>query len=78
MNSKPVNHVDLHTKLATFVDDLIDHQIDLALAKRELEVAYIKRILSQNKRNIGLSAKSLGIHRNTLSRRMKDLNIRRN
>ncbi len=66
---------DLHRHLADFVDILLKHKIDLNFAKRELESCYIRRILTENEGHIGHSALSLGIHRNTLSKRMKELGI---
>ena len=65
----------LHHKLTSLVSDLIANHIDLQFAKKELETAYIREILKANKGNIGMSAKVLGIHRNTLSKRLKELDI---
>ncbi|MCB1041654.1 MAG: hypothetical protein KDC35_01865 [Acidobacteria bacterium] len=72
IKTKPQN---LHSHLTSFVDLLIDHQIDLGFAKRELETCYIRRILEDNQGHIGKSAASLGMHRNTLSKRIKELEI---
>lgn len=66
---------DLHRYLVEFVDVLIQHEIDLNFAKRELESCYIRQILTQHDGHIGHSAKELGMHRNTLSKRMKELGI---
>jgi len=65
----------LHHKLASLVGDLVKHNVDLQFAKKELESLYIQAILRDNNGNIGLSARSLGMHRNTLSKHIKDLNI---
>lgn len=65
----------MHQKLSEFVTDLIEHDIDLQFAKRQLEKAYIQEILLRNHSNIGKSAKKLGIHRNTLAKRIRDLEI---
>ena len=65
----------LHQKLSSLVVDLVHHDIDLQFAKKELESVYIREILNANKGNIGLSAKALGMHRNTLSKRIKELKI---
>ena len=65
----------LHHKLSSLVQDLLDHEIDLNFAKKELETAYITEILQRNNSNIGQSAKILGMHRNTLSKRIKELKI---
>lgn len=65
----------MHHKLSELVAELINNNIDLQFAKKELESTYIQQILQQHNGNIGLSAKALGMHRNTLSKRIKDLKI---
>ena len=65
----------LHDHLSAFVDLLLDHNIDLNFAKRELEAQYIKMILTRHHGHIGKSARALGIHRNTLTKRIRDLKI---
>ncbi len=65
----------LHQKLASLVGDLVKHGVDLQFAKKEMESLYIQAILQANNGNIGLSARALGMHRNTLSKHIKDLNI---
>lgn len=65
----------LNNKLSSLVNELVQNGIDLQFAKRELESAYIKRILHLHDGNIGASALSLGMHRNTLSKRLRDLDI---
>ncbi|CAM2069045.1 Helix-turn-helix domain-containing protein [Sulfidibacter corallicola] len=65
----------MHHKLSELVAELINNDIDLQFAKKELESTYIREILKRHNGNIGLSAKALGMHRNTLSKRIKDLKI---
>lgn len=65
----------LRGKLVALVKELVDHDIDLQFAKKELEALYISEILSANQGNIGASARALGMHRNTLSKRIKELDI---
>lgn len=65
----------LHQRMASLVGDLIKYDIDLGFAKNELESLYIKEVLRENDGNIGNTAKALSIHRNTLSKRMRDLKI---
>ena len=65
----------LHHKLISLVGDLVHHGIDLNFAKKEMEAMYICEILRAHNGNIGSSAKALGMHRNTLSRRLKELQI---
>ncbi len=45
---------------------------------RELEKNHIKEVLEKNNWNLGASASQLGIHRNTLRRKIKEYNLRRN
>ena len=63
----------LHQKLASLVRSLVKHDIDLSYAKKQLESAYIREILDANQGNIGQTARVLGVHRNTLSKRIKEL-----
>lgn len=65
----------LHMKLSSLVNDLVHHNIDLHFARRELESMYISAVLRANHGNIGTTARALGMHRNTLSRRIKELQI---
>jgi len=71
----PAMSSQLHRKMSSLVDELITRKVDLQFAKKELEAAYIKEILKANLGNIGHSAKALGMHRNTLSKRLKELRI---
>lgn len=65
----------LHTKLDSLVRSLIKHDIDLKYARKELETAYIREVLKKHQGNIGAAAKALGVHRNTLSKHIKELKI---
>ncbi len=46
-------------------------------ANREFERRYISRVLAQSDGNLSKAAEVLGIHRNTLSRKMADHRIKR-
>lgn len=58
-------------------------QLELATIKstdgalRELEKNHIKEVLEKNNWNLGISARQLGIHRNTLRRKIKAYNLSR-
>ena len=65
----------LHLELDGLVHSLIRHDIDLQFAKKQLERAYIQALLRINHNNIGQTARALGVHRNTLSKHMKELKI---
>jgi Fis family transcriptional regulator, factor for inversion stimulation protein len=46
-------------------------------AQREFEKRFICYVLTHNRGNLGKAAEVLGIHRNTLSRKLTEYNIRR-
>ncbi len=69
------NNDPLNQKLASLVRELIKHHIDLQFAKKELESLYIREVLRIHGGHIGQSATALGMHRNTLSKRIKALKI---
>ena len=52
---------------------MLDGHILLAEAVSEFEKLYIKKALARNKEHLSKTAKALGIHRNTLSKRVADL-----
>lgn len=66
---------ELRHSLAQFVDGLIRHNIDLNYARNELDFFYISEVLRHNGGNIGRAAQTMGMHRNTLSKRIRELNI---
>lgn len=66
---------ELRHSLAQFVNGLIRYNIDLNYARNELDYFYISEVLRHNGGNIGRAAKTMGMHRNTLSKRIRELNI---
>jgi len=67
--------VILHSRLSAIVDEMIQNKIDLKLALQEMEAMYIQKVLRQHEGNISLTALSLGLHRNTLTRKIRQLSI---
>lgn len=65
----------LWLRLETLVHDMLDCEIDMTYARHSLEKAYISEVLRRNGGNIGRSARALGMHRNTLTKRIRDLKI---
>jgi len=51
---------------------MLDGNILLSEAVSEFEKLYIKKALSRNKQHLSKTAKALGIHRNTISKRVAD------
>jgi len=62
-------------QLESLVNQLIEHDIEYADAVSEFEKRFIKRMLEKNNWNHSKTAKALGIHRNTLSRKVEDFNL---
>jgi DNA-binding NtrC family response regulator len=66
---------DLNGDLRALVDELVDKGLTLGQARREFERQFIVAALRSHQGNLGGSAKSLGIHRNTLRNKVGDLGI---
>jgi transcriptional regulator with PAS, ATPase and Fis domain len=54
---------------------MIEHGILFSDAVSEFEKKFIKRMLEKNNDNLSKAAVALGIHRNTLSRKVVDLGL---
>lgn len=52
------------------IDEMLDGQILLSEAVAEFEKIYIEKALKRNKTHVSKTAAALGIHRNTLSKRI--------
>jgi len=57
--------------LQDLVAEMVKKEIPLELAKRELERAYLMEVLAAHEGNQSAAARSLGIHRNTLSKKLE-------
>lgn len=62
-------------QLETLITQMVDHGIAYEDAVEEFEKRFIKRILDKNRGNQSKAAQALGIHRNTLSRKIEDLGL---
>ncbi len=60
----------MRARLETLIDEMLDGQILLAEAVGEFEKLYIKKAMARNKQHLSKTARALGIHRNTLSKRV--------
>ena len=60
----------MRARLEALIDDMLDGHILLAEAVNEFERLYIKKALSRNKQHLSKTAETLGIHRNTISKRI--------
>ena len=67
----------LKDQLERLVDEMVSRGVRYEDAHREFEKKFIAHILSQSDGNLGKAADALGMHRNTLSRKMAEYRIRR-
>jgi len=60
----------MRSRLESLIEEMLDGQILLNEALLEFERLYIQKALNRHKDHLGKTAKVLGIHRNTLSKRV--------
>lgn len=60
----------MRKQMETLIDELLDGQILLDEGKNEFERLFIEKCLERNNNHISKTALVLGIHRNTLSKRI--------
>lgn len=65
----------LNGRLSQIVDELVRRGLTLAQARREFERQFIVASLNDNGGNLCRSARSLGVHRNTLRNKVSNLGI---
>jgi DNA-binding NtrC family response regulator len=63
-------------RLEQLIQEMVDKGIRYADAQREFEKHFITRVVSQCDGNLGKAATTLGVHRNTLTRKIHELKIR--
>lgn len=61
----------MREKLRNLVAELVRGGVPLEMALREFERLYIEEVLSSHDGNQSAAARELGIHRNTLSRKLE-------
>ena len=66
---------NLNGRLIRIVDELVRRGLTLEQARREFEKQFIVATLKSNEGNFSRSAKSLGVHRNTLRNKVSGLGI---
>jgi len=62
--------MQMRARLEALIDDMLDGQIMLDEAVAEFEKLYIQKALARHKEHLSRTATILGIHRNTLSKRV--------
>ena len=65
----------MNKELDSLVNQLIESGIRYEEAVSEFERQFIKKVLDESSGNQSRAAKVLGIHRNTLSRKIEDLKL---
>jgi DNA-binding NtrC family response regulator len=60
----------IHNRLESLVDEMLEGRILLDEALCEFEKLYIKKALARHKQHLSNTAAVLGIHRNTLAKRV--------
>jgi DNA-binding NtrC family response regulator len=60
----------MRARLETLIDEMLEGQILLDEALSEFEKLYIKKALAKNRQHLSHTAVILGIHRNTLAKRV--------
>ena len=60
----------MRARLELLIDEMLDGQIMLDEALAEFEKLYIQKALARHKEHLSRTASTLGIHRNTLSKRL--------
>ncbi len=64
--------MQMRARLEALIDDMLDGRILLDEALTEFEKLYIQKALTRHKEHLSRTAATLGIHRNTLSKRVAD------
>ena len=67
----------MREKLDRLIDEMLTKGVHYDDAKQAIERRFISRALSRSKGNLGRAADLLGIHRNTLTRKMAAYRLKR-
>ena len=67
----------MNEKLQKLIDEMVERGIRFPEATREFERRFISRVLADSDGNLSKAAETLGLHRNTLSRKMTAHRLKR-
>ena len=67
----------MREKLESLVQEMLDRGVLYDDARQEFEKVFITRALQRSKGSVGEAADLLGIHRNTVARKMAEYRIQR-
>lgn len=62
-------------QLDSLINQMVEHGISFEDAVDEFEKRFIRKVLEKSNNNQSKAAHALGIHRNTLSRKIDDLGL---
>jgi DNA-binding NtrC family response regulator len=71
-----VGLVTIDGQLQRIIDELVSKGVPLEAAKREFEKKYVSAAVDRAYGNMGVAAKTLGIHRNTLRTKISLLKVK--
>ena len=60
----------MRARLEVLIEEMLEGRILLGEALSEFEKLYIKKALSRNNHNLSKTASALGVHRNTIAKRV--------
>jgi DNA-binding NtrC family response regulator len=63
-------------QLESLVQEMLNRGVHYEDARREFEKVFITRALQRSKGSVGTAAELLGLHRNTVARKMTEYRIR--
>jgi DNA-binding NtrC family response regulator len=66
----------MRDRLEQLIGEMVDKGIRYQDAQREFEKHFIARVVSKCEGNLGRAATTLGVHRNTLTRKIQELKLR--
>ena len=67
----------MNERLEKLIEEMVAKGIRFADASREFEKRFISRVLANSDGNLSKAADTLGIHRNSLSRKMVEHRLKR-
>ena len=67
----------MNEKLERLIDEMVEKGVRFPEASREFERRFIAKVLAESDGNLSKAADALGVHRNTLSRKITELRIKR-
>ena len=74
---KSTEKASMKQKLDELITEMIEGGIRYPEAKREFEKRFLSQVIEREKGNLSRAARVLHIHRNTLTKKIQDLKLRR-